>query len=188
MVEWGSPENTIQNAVQQTRLPYWQYDSPVKSQDKKSEPFWFPYLTHVMISARKRPTNMETTKAISVALVLHCMAPLRMSKYPNWSIWRKVTTYGYFRIEVTLRKTRRPSGARSKTPRYIWSSILAQSDWLSEAWVAQIFFFRNNQQLNFEKNVLPSLHNPTDWEISLFCCSWPPGEPRFRHFFVFDLF
>ena len=83
MVEWGSPENTIQNAVQQTRLPYWQYDSPVKSQDKKSEPFWFPYLTHVMISARKRPTNMETTKAISVALVLHCMAPHRMSMYPN---------------------------------------------------------------------------------------------------------
>lgn len=140
MVEWGSPENTIQNAVQQTRLPYWQYDSPVKSQDKKSEPFWFPYLTHVMISARKRPTNMETTKAISVALVLHCMAPLRMSKYPNWSIWRKVTNNDYFRIKVTLRKTRRPSGARSKTPRYIWSSILAQSDWLSEVWVAQIFF------------------------------------------------
>ena len=112
---------------------------------QKSEPFWFPYLTHVMISARKRPTNMETRKASSVALVLLCMAPLRMSKYPNWSIWRKVTNNDYFRIKVTLRKTRRPSGARSKTPRYIWSSILAQSDWLSEVWVAQIFFFRNNQ-------------------------------------------
>ena len=92
-----------------------------------------------MISARKRPTNMETRKASSVALVLLCMAPLRMSKYPNWSIWRKVTNYDYFRIKATLRKTRRPSGARSMTPRYIWSSILPQSDWLSEVWVAQIF-------------------------------------------------
>ena len=116
-----------------------------------------------MISARKRPTNMETRKASSVALVLLCMAPFRMSKYPNWSIWRKVTNYDYFRLEVTLRKTTRPSGARSITPRYIWSSILvictnifflkqstielqkkcsfvlAQSDWLSEVWVAQIF-------------------------------------------------
>ena len=80
-----------------------------------------------MISARKRPTNMETRKASSVALVLLCIAPLRMSKYPNWSIWRKVTNYDYFRLEVTLRKTTRPSGARSMTPRYIWSSILPQS-------------------------------------------------------------
>ena len=136
-----------------------------------------------MISVRKRPTNMETRKASSVALVLLCMAPLRMSKYPNWSIWRKVTNYEYFRIEVTLRKTRRPSGARSITPRYIWSSILPQL-----RCELHKYFCLKQSTIELRKHVLPSFHNLTDWEISIFCRSWPPGEPIFRHFLYLTSF
>ena len=136
-----------------------------------------------MISARKRPTNMETRKASSVALVLHCMAPLRMSKYPNWSIWRKVTNHDYFRIEVTLWKTRRPSGARSITPRYIWSSILPQL-----RCELHKYFCLEQSTIELRKHVLPSFHNPTDWDNSYFVAGDLLVNPDFAIFLYLTSF
>ena len=87
---------------------------------------------HEMISAKKSPTKMEIRKASFVTLVLLCIAPIRTSKYPGRSIWRRNKNCDYFRIEVTIRKMRRPSGARTTTPIHNCSSILVRPDWQSE--------------------------------------------------------
>ena len=90
--------------------------------------FGFCHLMHEMISAKKSPTKMEIKKASFVTLVLLCIAPIRTSKYPGRSIWRRNKNCDYFRIDVTIRKMRRPSGARTTTPIHNCSSILVRPD------------------------------------------------------------